>query len=125
MQKALGDDSDIYLLDEPELGMGNSYITSTILPRLKDLAKQRKMVVVATHNANIAVGTLPYQSILRTHENGEYKTYYGNPFCDELVNIDDNNDSKNWTIESMHTLEGGRDAFYDRKDIYESGRKNN
>lgn len=123
MQKALGDDSDVYLLDEPELGMGNSYITSTILPRIKDLAKQRKMVVVATHNANIAVGTLPYQSIFRTHENGIYKTYYGNPFCDELVNIDDASDSRNWTIESMHTLEGGKDAFYDRKDIYESGRK--
>ena len=23
----------------------------------------------------------------------------------------------------MHTLEGGKNAFYDRKDIYESGKK--
>lgn len=125
MQKLLDSDSDVYILDEPELGMGNSYITSNILPKLVNLAKQRKTVVIATHNANIAVGTLPYVSILRTHENGIYKTYVGNPFCDELKNIDDLKDVRNWTYESMHTLEGGRDAFYGRKDIYESGKQNN
>ena len=123
MQKLLDSESDVYILDEPELGMGNSYITSNILPKLTDLAKRRKTVIIATHNANIAVGTLPYISILRTHENGVYKTYVGNPFYDELRNIDDETDIKNWTQESMHTLEGGKTAFYDRKDIYESGKQ--
>ena len=123
MQKLLDSERDAYILDEPELGMGNSYITSNILPKLTDLAKRRKTVIIATHNANIAVGTLPYISILRTHENGVYKTYVGNPFYDELRNIDDETDTKNWTQESMHTLEGGKTAFYDRKDIYESGKQ--
>lgn len=123
MQKLLDSESDVYILDEPELGMGNSYITSNILPKLTDLAKRRKTVIIATYNANIAVGTLPYISILRTHENGIYKTYVGNPFYDELRNIDDETDTKNWTQESMHTLEGGKTAFYDRKDIYESGKQ--
>lgn len=122
MQKLLDSERDAYILDEPELGMGNSYITSNILPKLTDLAKRRKTVIIATHNANIAVGTLPYISILRTHENGVYKTYIGNPFYDELRNINDETDTKNWTQESMHTLEGGKTAFYDRKDIYESGK---
>ena len=72
MQKLLDSESDVYILDEPELGMGNSYITSNILPKLTDLAKRRKTVIIATHNANIAVGTLPYISILRTHENGVF-----------------------------------------------------
>ena len=123
MQKLLDSERDAYILDEPELGMGNSYITSNILPKLTDLAKRRKTVIIATHNANIAVGTLPYISILRTHENGVYKTYVGNPFYDELRNINDETDTKNWTQESMHTLEGGKNAFYDRKDIYESGKQ--
>ena len=123
MQKLLDSESDVYILDEPELGMGNSYITSNILPKLTDLAKRRKTVIIATHNANIAVGTLPYISILRTHENGIYKTYVGNPFYDELRNIDDETDTKNWTQESRHTFEGGKNAFYDRKDIYESGKQ--
>ena len=39
-----------------------------------------------------------------------------------IRNINDETDTKNWTQESMHTLEGGKNAFYDRKDIYESGK---
>ncbi len=125
LQKLLDSESDVYILDELELGMGNSYITSNIIPKLVDLAKMQKTVIIATHNANIAVGTLPYVSVFRSHKNGIYKTYVGNPFNDELKNIEDGKDIKNWTKESMHTLEGGKAAFYGRKDIYESGRKNN
>lgn len=122
MQKMLLSDADVYILDEPELGMGNSYITANILPKLTGLAKQMKTVIVATHNANIAVSTLPYSSIFRTHTNGNYQTYVGNPFSDELINIKDKTDTLNWTTESIHTLEGGYEAFYGRKDIYESGK---
>ena len=120
MQKVLSSPADAYLLDEPELGMGNSYIDATIRPKLTSLAKQRKIVVVATHNANLAVRTLPYCSILRTHDGGKYSTYAGNPFHDHLVNIEDASDIKSWKNESMHTLEGGSEAFYERKEIYES-----
>lgn len=120
LQKVLNEDADAYFLDEPELGMGNSYIDAYIRPLLSKLAKQRKYVVIATHNANIAVRTLPYMSIFRAHENGEYKTYIGNPFDDRLVNLQDNNDVRRWTDESIRFLEGSREAFYERKDIYES-----
>ena len=114
-------DADAYFLDEPELGMGNTYIDSNIRPMISGLGKQRKIVVVATHNANIAVRTLPYMSIFRTHKNGAYKTYMGNQFNDRLVNIDDCTDVLSWTTESLRSLEGSREAFYERKDIYESG----
>lgn len=120
LQQALKDDADAYFLDEPELGMGNSYINSNIRPIISDLAKQRKFVLVATHNANIAVRTLPYNSILRTHENGKYKTFVGNPFDDRMVNVDDETEICSWAEESMNILEGGKEAFYERRDIYES-----
>ena len=113
----------LYLLDEPELGMGSSYIDATILPIIMDLAKRRKYVVVATHNANLAVRTLPYMSIYRTHSNGQYETYTGNPFNDQLVSVTDPTDIMSWTEESLRTLEGSEKAFYERKNIYES--KNN
>lgn len=121
LQRVLSKDADAYFLDEPELGMGNTYIDSNIRPMISGLGKQRKIVVVATHNANIAVRTLPYMSIFRTHKNGVYKTYMGNPFNDRLVNIDDCTDVLSWTTESLRSLEGSREAFYERKDIYESG----
>ena len=120
LEQVLHGDADAYFLDEPELGMGNSYINTDIRPLICDLAKQRKYVVIATHNANIAVRTLPYMSIYRTHENGIYKTYMGNPFDDQLICIDDKSNIKSWTEESMHSLEGGKEAFYERRDIYES-----
>lgn len=121
LQQIIKEEADAYFFDEPELGMGNSYIDATIRPQISDLAKRRKIVVIATHNANLAVRTLPYMSIFRKYENGVYSTYVGNPFRNELENIDDRNDLLNWTFESMHTLEGGKEAFYERKDIYESG----
>lgn len=123
LQRVLQKDADAYFLDEPELGMGNSYIDVSIRPLIMDLARRRKYVVIATHNANLAVRTLPYMSIYRTHENGVYNTYVGNPFIDSLVNIENEEDIKTWSEESLHSLEGGHDAFYERKDIYES--KNN
>lgn len=123
LQGVLSKEADAYFLDEPELGMGNSYIDTNIRPLISNLARCHKVVVVATHNANIAVRTLPYVSIFRVHENGQYTTYIGNPFNDCLVNITDDSDVKSWTEESMHTLEGGQEAFYERKSIYES--KNN
>ncbi len=120
LQRALMDDADAYFLDEPELGMGNSYIDKSIRPLLINLSRRHKYVIVATHNANIAVRTLPYMSIYRTHSNGKYFTYVGNPFSDKLTNIDDEKDVLNWADESLKALEGSRDAFYERKDIYES-----
>lgn len=120
LQRNLENDVDAYFLDEPELGMGNSYVNNIICPQIEKLAKRHKVVVVATHNANIAVRTLPYTSIFRTHENGIYKTYTGNPFNDQLINISDPTDIKSWSYESLHTLEGGKEAFYERKFIYES-----
>ena len=121
LQQVIKGEADAYFFDEPELGMGNSYIDATIRPQISDLARRHKIVIVATHNANLAVRTLPYMSIFRKYENGDYFTYTGNPFRNELVNIDDDKDLLNWTVESMHTLEGGKEAFYERKDIYESG----
>lgn len=42
LQKGLDADADVYLIDEPELGMGNSYIDKCIRPKLSDLAKQKR-----------------------------------------------------------------------------------
>lgn len=120
LQKLLKSDAQAYFLDEPELGMGNSYIDAIIRPQICRLAQRHKAVIIATHNANIAVRTLPYMSIFRTHENGLYSTYTGNPFNDRLLNISNENDVRSWTSESLHTLEGGKEAFYERKNIYES-----
>ncbi len=120
LHKSLFASKEVYILDEPERSLGNTFINDIVVPRINELAKQRKTVIIATHNANIAVRTLPFMSILKEYENGIYKTYIGNPFTNELININNEKDKRQWREESIKILEGGKEAFYDREDVYES-----
>ena len=76
------------------------------------------MVSISTHDANIAVRSLPYNSIYRKHDLSEYKTYVGNPFSNNLINIENDKDKIDWKMVSMKTLEGGENAFGERGKIY-------
>lgn len=78
---ALFDDSaSIYILDEPEASMGNEFINEVIVDRINGLAKSNKTIVVSTHNANVAVRTLPWQSVYREYD-GELPHLCGQPFA--------------------------------------------
>ncbi len=122
LERKLNADAEVFLLDEPENGMSNLYIDSIVRPIIVDLARSRKTVIIATHNANIAVRTLPYQSVYREHvEGNEYRTYIGNPFINRLIDLDGRADDIGWAECSMRTLEGGSEAFYSRMTIYEAG----
>ena len=73
---------------------------------------------ISTHDANIAVRTLPYSSVYRCHGQAGYSTYIGNPFTNNLVNLNDVGDQLDWKNVSMRTLEGGEEAFGERGKIY-------
>ncbi|MDH5641613.1 MAG: ABC transporter ATP-binding protein, partial [Nitrospira sp.] len=118
LQKELGTDKDVYILDEPEKSLGNEYISEVIVPLLKERARAGKRVFISTHDANIAVRTLPYCSIYRCYGQDGYSTYMGNPFTNNLVNIAKPDDLRDWKAVSMRTLEGGKEAFGERGRIY-------
>lgn len=118
LQKELGEDKDVYILDEPEKSLGNEYINDVIVPLIKERAKLGRRVFISTHDANIAVRTLPYCSIYRTYGPEGYRTFVGNPFTNNLVNVEDPSMLHSWKDVSMRTLEGGRDAFGERGKIY-------
>jgi ABC-type enterochelin transport system ATPase subunit len=118
LQKELETDKEVYILDEPERSLGNEYISDVIVPLIKERARAGKKVFISTHDANIAVRTLPYCSVYRCHDKFGYKTYIGNPFTNNLVNLDDKNDQLDWKKVSMKTLEGGEEAFGERGKIY-------
>lgn len=111
-------DGKIYLIDEPELNLGSTYINQEIVPLLKDLSKAKKKIIVATHDANIAVRTRPSNSILKIVDNGDYSTYIGNMFTDNLFDIASEK-ILSWRDESIKYLEGGKNAFDERGDLYE------
>lgn len=111
-------DKEIYLIDEPEKSLGNDYISDVIVPLIKEKAKSGKRVIIATHDANIAVRTLPYNSIYREHDINGYYTYSGNPFSNSLVCSSEKKPNLDWKSISMKTLEGGKSAFGERGKIY-------
>jgi len=118
LHKELSEEKDVYILDEPEKSLGNEYINNVILPLIKEKAKAKKKVFIATHDANIAVRTLPYNSIYRYHGKDGYLTFIGNPFTNNLVNLFDDGHQIDWKEISMRTLEGGIEAFGERGLIY-------
>lgn len=121
LQKELETDKEVYILDEPERSLGNEYINDVIVPLIKERARAGKKVFISTHDANIAVRTLPYCSVYRCHGPDGYATYIGNPFSNDLVNPDDMSDRHDWKKVSMRTLEGGEEAFGERGKIYGNG----
>jgi hypothetical protein len=63
------------------------------------------------------VRTLPYNSIYREHDVDGYRSYFGNPFSNNLICMESDK-TLNWKEESMRTLEGGKEAFGERGKIY-------
>lgn len=118
LHKELKSDKDIFLIDEPEKSLGNDYINHVIVPLLKQMALLGKRVIIATHDANIAVRTLPYNSIYRMHDIHRYYTFTGNPFSNNLKCVTKDKADLDWKEISMITLEGGKEAFGERGKIY-------
>ena len=114
----LAEEKDVYILDEPDKSLGNEYINDVIIPLVNDKARQGKSVFIATHDGNLAVRTLPYNSVYRCHNRSGYSTYVGNPFSNNLVNISKPSVILDWKKISMKTLEGGETAFGERGTIY-------
>jgi len=118
LHNELMEDKEIYLIDEPEKSLGNDYISNVIVPILKRHALSGKKIIIVTHDANIAVRTLPYNSIYREHDANGYYTFLGNPFTNSLKCKIEGKEDLDWKEISMKTLEGGRDAFGERGKIY-------
>ena len=120
LSSCLNDNSssiEFYLLDEPEMSVGHHYVNSTIVPRIKELCSLNKCVIVCTHDANVGVGTLPFQVIYREEDlNGCYHTYLGNPFSGVLT--DQLGNKINWKDTAINVLEGGREALDLREVTY-------
>ncbi len=118
LHSELAENKEIYLLDEPERSLGNEYINDVIIPLINDKAVQGKIVFISTHDANVAVRTLPYNSIYRCHGKDGYETYTGNPFSNSLICLGNEDKALDWKQISMKTLEGGQNAFGERGKIY-------
>lgn len=111
---------DCYLFDEIERGLGNKYISEYIIPHIKRLRDRGKTVVLSTHNANIAVSTLPSQTIYCNYigDNKAEIYYIGNMYSNELVSIKNENNIIAWEEKALKHLEGSKEMFSIRRNIW-------
>lgn len=109
---------DFYIFDEIERGLGNKYISSYLIPKIKELRDRGKTVIISTHNANIAINTLPSQTIYCSydviHEEPEF--YVGNMYSNTLENS--KSEELKWEKIALLHLEGSEEMFTNRRDIY-------
>lgn len=111
---------DCYLFDEIERGLGNKYISEYIIPKLKYLRDRGKTVVLSTHNANIAINTLPTQTIYCNYVgDSDAEIYFaGNMYANELVSIKNTDNIISWEDEAIKHLEGSEHMFNIRRNIW-------
>lgn len=98
-------DNTPLLIDQPEEHLDNRYIYKELMPAFRD-AKNRRQIIIATHNANLVVNTDAEQIIIANSKNGSLSYQVGT-----LENQD--------TREAIKLLlEGGDDAFKKREQKY-------
>lgn len=107
---------DCYLFDEVERGLGHKYISEYLIPQLKKLRDKGKIVVLSTHNANIAINTLPSQSIYCNYPD-KNNYYVGQMYSNELIGIVDGS-REGWEKKALIHLEGSEKMFNQRRNIY-------
>lgn len=115
---------EVFLIDEPEVNLGSTYIENTIVPLIKNLGRAKKKVIIATHDSNIAIRTYPVTSILKKSSNNNYETYQGSMFTNELIDKKSGVILK-WDEESEKYLEGGKIAFEERGTLYGTTNRSN
>lgn len=112
-------DYDCYLFDEIERGLGNKYVAEFLIPQLIKLRDLNKYVILSTHNANIAIGTLPSQTVYCDYRRDKSKDIYyqGEMYSNELKGIDSGK-SINWEENAIKHLEGGESMFGIRRNVW-------
>ena len=100
--------------------MGNYYVSSYLIPKIKGLRDRGKTIIISTHNANIAINTLPSQTVFCNYdvEQDMPVFYVGNMYSNTLTNPTNQQDKLRWETVALKYLEGSEEMFTNRRDIY-------
>ncbi|MDQ0160877.1 hypothetical protein [Alkalibacillus salilacus] len=109
---------DVYLFDELERGLGQKYLSDYVIPKLKRLRDNGKIIIVSTHNSNLAVNTLPSQTIYCDFSPESNEIYYvGNMYANELKCTYSDKIVK-WNHTALVHLEGTKTMFKVRRNTF-------
>lgn len=113
---------DMLLIDEPESSFDNLFLNSDVNAMINEISESMPVIVV-THNstvgASVGADYMLYAS-RSLDENGdvEYRIYSGHPADKILVSLDGKSISTHEIM--MNSLEAGKEAYNDRRVVYET-----
>lgn len=103
--------TNVLILDQPEDNLDNETIRQRLVPAI-ETARQRRQVIIVTHNANIGVLGDPDQVVCCS-------------FQDKRFSVKTGSLSERWVQERvLQLLEGAREAFQMRSERYGLGKLN-
>lgn len=113
-------DYDCYIFDEIERGLGNKFVADYVIDKLNKLRAMGKTIIISTHNANIAINTLPTQTVYCNYIDDSQSNiyYYGNMYSDTLISATDSSSIVNWTEKALRHLEGSDIMFRRRENVW-------
>ena len=111
---------DLVLLDEPESSFDNMFLNTKVIQLIKEMSN-KSTVFVVTHNNSLGVLLKPDMLICTQKTIGssgiEYHVYYGELSSKMLHSA--KGDISNY-LNLIDNMEGGQDAYNERKEIYET-----
>lgn len=116
---------DMLLVDEPESSFDNLFLKENVNKQIKDISKEMPVIVV-THNNTVGMLMEP-DYVLYTQRkilNGkdEYRIFSGSPGEKEFKTAEDGESiSSYYTL--LDALEAGKEAYDNRKELYDSFQK--
>lgn len=107
------------LLDEPSNYLGSQLVATSLVPKIQELKNAGATIVIATHDPNLAINSLPVNMIYRKYStDNKYFTHYGNWWEKKFDNDED------FKIVVTDNFEGGMKSFDLREGIYKDDFKN-
>ncbi len=116
-------DAEYFILDEPSVHLGSNVVMSKINKELMQLRKMGKKIVIATHNANLGINSLPNNFIYRKSKINnslemEYDTFFANISSNNFES--EKNEKIPFNEIVMDMFEGGKENYEYRKELYEN-----
>lgn len=112
LMKELENPETYILLDEPSTYLGSELVKSSLLPRIIELKNEGCTIIIATHDSNLAINSLPVNMIYRKYNNNTYTTDYGNWWEKKFTN------GESFNVIVTDNFEGGMESFEFRGGIY-------
>lgn len=112
------DDRRPLIIDQPEGNLDNSSIYQQLVPYIRS-AKEKRQIILVTHNPNLVVATDAEQIIIATAERLSNQQYPRITYSSgSLEHINDESDKLGTREAVCVLLEGGNEAFKEREGRY-------